>query len=92
MATATVMRWQMEHRPHPEQGYRSCLGLMRLGREYGLQRLEAACARALSIHSPSYKSVASILRAGLDQRPVRTAVAAVRVAPHENLRGPDYYH
>lgn len=65
-ATAAVVRWQMEHRPHPEQGYRACLGLMRLGREYGAERLEAACARAQSIRSPSYKSIASILRCGLD--------------------------
>ena len=65
-ATAAVVRWQMEHRAHPEQGYRSCLGLMRLGREYGADRLEAACARAQSIRSPSYKSIASILSCGLD--------------------------
>jgi transposase len=52
-----VVRWQMEHRPHPEQGYRACLGLMRLAREYGAERLEAACARAQSIRSPTYRSV-----------------------------------
>lgn len=50
-ATAAVVRWQMEHRAHPEQGYRACLGLMRLGRQYGAERLEAACARAQSIRS-----------------------------------------
>lgn len=50
-ATAAVVRWQMEHRAHPEQGYRACLGLMRLGRQYGAERLEATCARAQSIRS-----------------------------------------
>ena len=52
-ACAGVVRWQMEHRPHPEQGYRACLGLQRLARQFGDARLEAACARALSIGSPS---------------------------------------
>ncbi|WP_396022869.1 Mu transposase domain-containing protein [Cupriavidus pinatubonensis] len=92
-ATAAVVRWQMEHRAHPEQGYRSCLGLMRLGRQYGGDRLEAACARAQSIRSPHYKSIASILRSGLDQRPLAAPVAVQATLPlHENVRGPGYYH
>jgi len=92
-ATAAVVRWQMEHRQHPEQGYRSCLGLMRLGREYGADRLEAACARAQSIRSPSYKSIASILGCGLDQRPLDAPMAVQASLPlHENVRGPGYYH
>ena len=92
-ANATVMRWQMEHRQQPEQGYRSSLGLMRLGREYGADRLEAVCARAQSIRSPSYKSIASILGCGLDQRPLNAPMAAQASLPlHENVRGPDHYH
>jgi hypothetical protein len=83
----------MEHRAHPEQGYRSCLGLMRLGREYGAQRLEAACARAQSIRSPSYKSIASILSCGLDQRALDAPIPTQASLPlHENVRGPGYYH
>jgi transposase len=92
-ATAAVVRWQMENRPHPEQGYRACLGLMRLGREYGAERLEAACARAQSIRSPSYKSIASILRCGLDQRALDAPIPLQASLPlHENVRGPGYYH
>lgn len=92
-ATAAVVRWQMEHRAHPEQGYRACLGLMRLGRQYGADRLEAACARAQSIRSPSYKSIASILSCGLDLRALDAPIAAQRSLPlHENVRGSDYYH
>jgi len=91
-ATAAVVRWQMEHRPHPEQGYRACLGLMRLEREYGTERLEAACARALSIRAPHYKSVSSILASGLDRQPVITANEAPLMPTHENVRGPGYYH
>jgi hypothetical protein len=92
-ATAAVVRWQMEHRPHPEQGYRSCLGLMRLSRQYGAQRLEAACARAQSIRAPYFRSVASILASGLDRQQMVPAQPAQKSLPlHENVRGPDYYH
>ena len=83
----------MEHRAHPEQGYRACLGLMRLGRQYGADRLEAACARAQSIRSPSYKSIASILSCGLDLRALAAPITAQRsLLLHENVRGPGYYH
>lgn len=93
VAAGAVVRWQMEHRPHPEQGYRSCLGLMSLGRKYGNDRLEAACARALSIRAPNYKSIASILKCGLD-RPIdiHTATPQASLPLHENVRGADYYH
>lgn len=91
-ATASVVRWQMEHRPHPEQGYRACLGLMRLEREYGTERLDAACARALSIRAPNYQSVRSILGCGLDRQPVAPAPQAALMPAHENVRGPGYYH
>jgi transposase len=95
-ATAGVVRWQMEHRTHPEQGYRACLGLMRLGRQYGGDRLEAACARAQSIRAPHYRSVKSILACGLDrQDSSRLDGAGSTVSPmpsHGNVRGSGYYH
>jgi transposase len=91
-ATAAVVRWQMEHRPHPEQGYRACLGLQRLARQFGDARLEAACARALSIRSPTYRSVNSILASGLDRQPVPAAPPQASLPLHDNVRGPDYYH
>ena len=92
-ATAAVVRWQMEHRPHPEQGYRACLGLQRLARQYGAPRLEAACARAQSIRSPTYRSVSSILKSGLDRQQTAPATQGQTALPlHENVRGPDYYH
>ncbi len=81
----------MKRRMHPEQGYRSCLGLIRLANHYGAERLNAACAHALKIRATSRKSVESILKNGLDQ-----TVAAEPVKPtlasHENVRGPDYYN
>ena len=91
-ATAGVVRWQMEHRAHPEQGYRACLGLMRLAREYGEDRLEAACARAQSIRAPHYRSVKSILACGLDRQDSSLlGGAAAPIPAHDNVRGPGYY-
>jgi transposase len=82
----------LESRPHPEQGYRACLGIIRLGKRYGERRLEAACRRAMSVRALSYRSVESILKNGLDQKPLpeRDGRPADR-RHHENLRGPDYY-
>lgn len=94
-ATAAVVRWQMENRPHPEQGYRSCLGLMSLKRKYGAERLEAACARAQSIRAPFYRSISSILANGLDRQLslLETGPAATaRLPEHDNVRGANYYH
>jgi len=83
----------MEHRPHPEQGYRACLGLQRLARQFGAGRLEAACARAMSIGSPTYQSVNSILASGLDRQAVAPDQPQTSSLPaHDNVRGPEYYH
>lgn len=81
----------LKSKPHPEQGYRACLGLMRLARTYGAERLEAACRRVLRMGSPSYSSVASILKLGLDREPLEEPVHRELPAEHENLRGPAYY-
>jgi transposase len=91
-ATAAVVTTILESRPHPQQGFRSCLGLLSLERQYDAQRLEAACRRALEIKSPSYRSVRSILRAGLDRRPVvaEEVTATQRVRNHD-VRGAAYY-
>lgn len=83
----------LESRPHPEQGFRSCLGIMRLGKRYSPERLEAACARALRIKAYSFKSVESILKNGLDQQPL--FLDQPENAPplaHHNIRGKHYYH
>jgi transposase len=80
----------LSERPHPEMGFRSCLGILRLAKRYGDERVERACARAVAVHARSYRSVESMLRHGLDATPI-TEVTATRGADHENLRGPDYY-
>jgi len=92
VSTAAVVTWQLEHRPHPEQGYRACLGLLALVRKYTAERLEAACTRAMAIRAPTLKSVTNILKCGLDRQPALFPAAANPVIEHENVRGPDYYH
>ena len=67
--TAALVEAILSDRPHPEQGYRSCLGILRLEKRYSRERLEAACARALSAGARSYRHVDSILKHGLDRQP-----------------------
>jgi transposase len=90
-ATAGLVAAIMTSRPHPEQGFRSSLGIMRLGRRYGDERLEAAATRALAIRGLSYRSVESILKAGLDGVPLPGAEPVTSIGLHANVRGPAYY-
>jgi hypothetical protein len=87
-----VVTWQLEHRAHPEQGYRACLGLQRLAREYTPVRLEAACTRAVAIKSLTYRSVASILKTGLDRQQNLPATTVGSLPLHDNIRGAGYFH
>jgi transposase len=89
--TAALVRAILEDRPHPEQGYRSCLGILRLAKRYGPQRLEAACTRAVAVRARSYRHVDSILKRGLDRVPLPAIEARVAPTAHENVRGADYY-
>jgi transposase len=82
----------LESRPHPEQGFRACLGILRLLRTYGRERLEAACARGLEIGARSYGSVASILQHGLDRAPAPRPAEDLPLLLHPNIRGSGYYH
>jgi len=93
-ATQSVVTHILETKPHPEQGYRACLGMLALARKYGNTRLEAACARALHLGAKSRKSVASILSHGLDQQPVQRSLYddALELPAHGNVRGAKYYH
>lgn len=92
-STARVVEEILARYPHPEQGYRACLGLLSLSRRYECPRLEAACARALRSGTTSYRSVKSILATGLDQLPPDPPAPPTLHLPttHEHLRGPTYY-
>ena len=92
--TGELIEAILEHRPHPEQGYRSCLGILRLEKQYGNERLEAACERAVRVRARSYRHVQSILKNGLDRVPLPEAEPETQTLPltHENVRGGDYYN
>jgi transposase len=91
-STAELVKRLLMEKKHPEQGYRACLGLMRLTRNHGKTRMEAACERALAVGAHRYRSVASILENGLDRQPVLPQQAELALPDHANVRGPDYYH
>jgi len=88
--TAQLVQALLDSRKHPQQAYRSCLGLLRLGSRYGEERLEAACRRALPAGIHSYKGVKNILDAKLDQVEAEEPSAMVPKT-HQNIRGQTYY-
>ena len=91
-ATAQVVATILASRPHPQQGFRSCLGILRLGKSFGGERLEAAARRALSIEARSYRSVHSILKNGLDRQALPgTETPEREPIVHPNIRGARYY-
>jgi transposase len=91
-ATAQLVAAILATKPHPEQGYRACLGIMRLSKAAGAPRLEAACARALHLGAPSYRTVQNILASGADRVPVAPPPPERPGLPaHPNIRGSAYY-
>ena len=86
----SLVREILEAHKHPEQGYRSCLGIMSLRRSYPDERLDAACRRALRIGSPTYRSLKSILSSGLDKLDDEQLEMPLPRA-HAHIRGADYY-
>jgi transposase len=90
--TAALVEAILADRPHPEQGYRSCLGILRLAKRDGPTRLEAACARAVAVGARSYRHVDSILKHGLDRLPGPLAPPSLALMPaHMQIRGREYY-
>ena len=91
-ATAALCELILEHRPHPEQGFRACLGVVRLAGPFGAERLESAAARAIDIGARTYGSVKSILDNNLDRRPARKRATDGTPILHSNIRGSRYYN
>lgn len=89
--TSAMMESIMNGRQYPEQGYRSCLGILRLAKTYSNERLEAACARGKKVGVHSYRSISSILQNGLDQKPMVEPARTVDVV-HDNIRGSGYFN
>jgi transposase len=89
-STAQLFAEILNRKPHPEMGYRSCLGILRLRQRYATERLEAASKRAVSTGACSYHSVKSILERSLDRQALETPATSPPLA-HENLRGASYF-
>ena len=89
--TSALVEIILRERSHPEQGFRACVGILRLAKTYGRERLEAACARALDIGARSYSSVNSILKTNRD-RQRHAPPTDVPAIIHDNIRGPRYFH
>ena len=90
--TRQIVDYQLTHKPHPEMGYRSCLGLLSLARQYGYVRLEAASRVAMQLRARNARTVRNLLKQGLEQQPLpKLAAPAAQPVDHENLRGADYY-
>ena len=90
--TAELVSEIMRRRPHPEQGFRASLGVIRLAKRYPDDRIERACARALSYRALSYRSVEAILKNNLDRVIDASADQSRPLPPHPNIRGAGYYH
>lgn len=89
-STAKVVENILSRRAYPEHGFRSCMGVISLGKRFGKERLEAACERALYIKGISYKSIKSLLENNLDQKPLPDR-QELNSVDHDNIRGPQYY-
>ena len=90
--TAALVETIMRGKPHPEQGFRACLGILQLAKTYGEARLEAACQRGLTIGARTYGSIASILHTGLDRAFHDDTAPEAAPLLHANIRGRAYYH
>jgi transposase len=91
-ATIALVEAIMKAKPHPEQGFRSCLGIMRLVKTYGTARVEAASQRGNDIGATTYGSIASILKTGLDKAYANSKAPDGPPIRHANIRGRGYYH
>lgn len=91
-STEAAVQVMLSARKHPQQSYRACLGVLRLAKDFGNDRLNAACARALKLNAAGYRSIHSILKNSLDKQQPAIATQASLPLDHVNVRGPDYYH
>lgn len=90
-ATKQTVETILVTKPHPEQGFKSCMGILSLGKRYGNERLEAACQRAIAIKGLNYKSIKATLENNLDRKPL-TEQPQLPLVTHRNIRGTTYYH
>jgi transposase len=90
-STAKLAKMVLGSRKHPQQSFRTILGMIRLGKKYGNDKLEQASFRALRLETPNYRSLKSILELGLENAPIKDDPTDETPIDHQNIRGPDYY-
>jgi len=90
-ATGQLVEAILATKRHPEMGYRSCPGILRLAKIYPAERMEAAARRALRARAYNYQSMESILRNQLDRLPLPGSPSVPPSPEHENIRGADYF-
>jgi transposase len=90
---AEAIKRNLKRRSHPEQNYRTSLGIIKLSRVYSSERLNKACQRALYYKSVSYKNIKKILEGGLDRESIEGSndLESIQIFTHDNLRGEEYY-
>ena len=91
-ATVALFEAIMKAKPHPEQGFRSCLGILGLAKSYRPERVEAAATRGNEIRATTYGSIKSILENGLDRAFAKPSASDAPPIQHANIRGRGYYH
>jgi transposase len=91
-SAAALVEIILRSRPHPEQGFRSCIGILGLKKRYGVERLDAACGKALALGTRSYSSVAAILKNKQESKTAQQGKSDQPSLLHENIRGSGYYH
>ena len=89
--TAKLFERILAEKPHPEMGYRSCLGIIRLAEQYSSARMEAAADRAIRTGACRFQSVKSILKNSLDQQPLPEPPSLPLPPSHDNIRGAEYF-
>jgi transposase len=90
-AVAAFCEMVMADRPHPEQGFRTCLGVLALVKTYDAKRVDAACQRGVTIRARTVTSIRSILKNGLDRAFLEPSEEPSPLQ-HANIRGGGYYH
>jgi hypothetical protein len=91
VGTVEFINHMINSRAFPQQAYRACLGLLRLGGRYGDERLEKACHKALAAGATRYQQVEAILKNNLEEVPVNNTINNTPIIVHDNIRGPDFY-
>jgi transposase len=91
-STKSYCQEVIAHRKHPEQGFRACLGILRLGQKFSAERLEEVCSQALGMKVYSYRVIERLLQERAKSQPRKRTRPQTELPHHENIRGSSYYN